>query len=75
MQIKMMPRIIDDNDNEVKENDIVIARVRGMDEPSLAIINHIDTTIVTMTFVDVLYGNKQKTYRASDILDMVKSKR
>lgn len=74
MKITMVPRIIDDNGQEVKENDIVIAQTKGMSEPSLAIINKIETIIVTMTFVDILLGNKPQNFRANDIIYMVKSK-
>jgi hypothetical protein len=74
MEIKLLPRIIGDDGKEIRDGDLVIAQTKDMDEPSLAVVNKIDTTILTMTFTDILYGNTPKLYRKSDIKTMIKSK-
>ena len=75
MEIRIVPRIIGDDGQEIKEGDIVIAQTKKMDEPSLAMVNKIDTTIVTMTFADILFGSQEAMYYASDIVSMTKAPR
>lgn len=74
MEIRLLPRIIGDDGNEIRDGDLVIVQTKTMDEPSLAVVNKIDTTVITMTFSDLLYGNTPQFYRKSDIINMIKSK-
>lgn len=74
MQIKLLPRIFDDNDIEVKENELVLVQTKTMQEPTLALINHIDTTIIKFTFIDVLMGHKPQKFHIKDIQTLQKAK-
>ena len=67
MDIRLLPRIIGDDGKEIRENDFVIAQTFQMDEPSLAVINQINTTVVTMTFTDLIYGGQPRMYRKNDM--------
>lgn len=73
MQIKLLPRIIDDNDIEVKENEMILVQTKTMKEPSLALVHHIDTTIIELTFIDVLMGNKPQRIHVKEIQTLTKA--
>lgn len=72
MRIEIVPIIIGDDGQEIRKNDTVIMRTKYMDEESVAIINNIDTTMVTATFFDILYGGKARRYRINEIRSMRK---
>lgn len=74
MEIRLLPRIIGDDGKEIKDGDLVIAQTFDMDEPSLAVVNNIATTMVTLTFADIIQGNQPKMYRKNDIKYIKKSK-
>lgn len=74
MKIEMLPRIIDDNDVEVKENDSIIIQTKKMSEPSLAVVNEIGATYIIVTFVDILFGNQPTMLHAKEIKYLAKSK-
>lgn len=74
MKIEMLPRIIDDNDVEVKENDSIIIQTNKMSEPSLAVVNEIGATYIVVTFVDVLFGNQPIMLHSKEIRHLAKGK-
>lgn len=74
MKIELVTRIIDDNNNEVKENDTVMIQTKEMTEPAPAIVINIQTTIFTIRFMDAIYGNQPRILRTSEIIYLIKSK-
>ena len=74
MKIELLPRIIDDNQNEVKEKDLVMLQTKDMTEPATAMIIDIQTTLVTVTLLDSVFNNQPFTIRASEIVSLTKTK-
>lgn len=74
MKIELLPRIIDDNNIEVRENDVIMIQTKEMTDPAPALVNNIETTLVTITFLDAIYGNQPCMLRASEIKSLVKTK-
>lgn len=74
MKIELLPRIIDDNQNEVKEKDLVMLQTKDMTEPATAMIIDIQTTLVTVTLLDSVFNNQPFTLRASEIVSLTKTK-
>lgn len=74
MKIELLPRIIDDNQNEVKEKDLVMIQTKDMTEPATAMIIDIQTTLVTVRLLDSVFNNQPFTLRASEIVSLTKTK-
>lgn len=74
MKIELLPRIIDDNQNEVKEKDLVMIQTKDMTEPATAMIIDIQTTLVTVRLLDNVFNNQPFTLRASEIASLTKTK-
>lgn len=74
MKIELLPRIIDDNQNEVKEKDLVMLQTKDMTEPATAMIIDIQTTLVTIRLLDSIFNNQPFTLRASEIVSLTKTK-
>lgn len=69
MKIKLCPRIISDDDQELKEKDLVLVKIKNSEtaHAELAQINDIQMTIITLTFHDSLEYPGTHTFRVSDI--------
>ena len=69
MKVKLLPRIISDDNQELKEKDLVLVKIKNSDskDAELAQINDIQMTIITLTFNDSLEFNGTHTFRVTDI--------
>lgn len=69
MKVKLLPRIISDDNQELKEKDLVLVKIKNSDtkHSELAQINDIQMTIITLTFNDSLEHSRTHTFRISDI--------
>lgn len=74
MKVKLLPRIISDNNEELKEKDLVLVKIKNSDnkDAELAQINDIQMTIITLTFNDSIEYAGTHTFRVSDIEKLVK---
>ena len=69
MKVKLLPRIISDNNEELKEKDLVLVKIKNSDnkDAELAQINDIQMTIITLTFNDSIEYTGTHTFRVTDI--------
>lgn len=69
MKVKLLPRIISDNNEELKEKDLVLVKIKNSDnkDAELAQINDIQMTIITLTFNDSIEYAGTHTFRVKDI--------
>lgn len=74
MHIRMMPRIIGDDGEEIKEGDLVMVKFRKSDtgEAITAQVEDIQMTMLTLTLSDAIGSRKPRMYRVQDILEIKK---
>lgn len=74
MKVKLLPRIISDDNQELKEKDLVLVKIKNSDtkHSELAQINDIQMTIITLTFNDSLEHSGTHAFRVSDIESLEK---
>lgn len=72
MKIVMLPRIIDDNGTEIRENDNIIVMTNKMTDDAVAVVTEIGATFIVVRFMDILYGTEPIMFHASEIKHLVK---
>lgn len=69
MEIKLINAIYDDNNVECRVGDNVLVRTKRIKEPSVAKIEYIGATYVTLVFDDPLIGFQPVRLRTNEILE------
>lgn len=69
MKIRMIPIIIDDDDNECRIDDTILVRTKKITDLTPAKISNISTTFVTLLFDDPFIGYQPLNLRINEILE------
>ena len=72
MKIVMLPRIIDDNGTEIRENDNIIILTDKMADEAVAVVTEIGATFIVVRFMDILYGTEPIMLHTYEIKHLVK---